>query len=313
MDKHIGGAVDDQEDVDVITKDSGSQSEFHDCLTEPSRPTPSLFGRIPLPQLRPFDKENVERWFKELDTQLMLCKATTEGDRYVVLLGHVDYYHHSLIESWLADGPVEAATTPFTFVKEKLLIKYRINEHERVQRIISARPGNRTMPSEFLMELKQLAGGAGQQTSLVRETWLKHLHPVMIGQFQLPMMIDLPLDSLAAFADVYHKSISHTPAPVPAIPAPVPEAIPRAMMVDTNSVDARLERLEILLTSKSFEPKKHAPRSLQTHPRQQEQRPSRPPQQPGNSNNNSSQPNGTCWYHVKFGNRARKCECPKNE
>lgn len=286
---------DGHEHHDIITvKDSYSQSEFHDCNPEPPRPTPSLFGKIPLPQLRQFDKTNIEQWFRELSTQLTLCKAITEQDRYVALLGYLDSSNRTLADSWLAEATVEAETAPFTFLREKLLHRYRISEHERLQRMMTARPRSDTLPSEFLVELKQLAGG--HHATLVREMWIKHLpHPV-IALLQSPTMKDLPMDALATFADSFQATTKQT----------APPTTPTTMAVDVNqTLDDRLERLEVLLTSKSFEPKK-PPQQKRPQQHTTSITPAAPPLPPVPAN-------GVCWYHAKFGTRARKCQCPKNE
>lgn len=284
-----------QGDIEAIAfKDSASQSEFHDCNPDPPRTTPSLFARIPLPQLRPFDKNNVERWFREFSTQLTLCKALTEADRYTALLAYLDSVNRTLAESWLADASVSEACAPFTLTRDKLLSKYRISEHDRLQRLMAARRANDTLPSEFLAELKQLAGG--QHETLVREMWIKHLpHPV-IALLHSPTMKDLPMDTLATFADSFQTTTKEAAPPAPT-----------TMVVDVQqSLGDRLERLEVLLTSKSFEPKK--PPQQQKRPQQQTNNTRSQPAAPS-----SARENGVCWYHAKFGNRARKCECPKNE
>lgn len=289
--------------------------EFHDCVPGPGsdeivtdkdaeehatpRVTPSPFAKIPLPQLPPFNKDDTERWFRDLSTQLTLCKTVSESDKYIALLGYLDPHLRTLVQTWLEEEQKKRTVThPFSFAKERLTQRFQLSERERLARLMNAKPGEDILPSEYLAELKQIAGD--KHMSLAQEIWEDYLPESVTAMLHTTHMKTLPLESIASIVDGFFIANRRKK------PSEVTQPTAQVSVVD--QISNRLEKLEVFLTGKNFIPREKKFRKG-----------NKPMTETNKQCNNKTEPqrpaktsNELCRFHRKFGDKAFRCECPKN-
>lgn len=259
---------------------------------QPSSSSFSPFAKIPLPVLEPFNQQDVTKWFVSLSTQLMLCKATSELDKYIALLGYLEPTLRTIVQDWLAEESKRRhVNDPFTFTKGKLIKRFEPSEKERLVRLMGLRPASTMLPSEYLNELRVVAGPKHETVAV--EIWEDYLPEAVTAMLQTPQIIPLPLDAKALFVDSFHMANQRKIANV--------QTTPTTEVLPVSAVDTlvnRLDALEVMLNDRK-------------KPFQARQKPvSR------TTNAASVKPLSTqslCWYHRKFGDKAKKCECAKKD
>ena len=154
------------------------------------------------------------------------------------------------------------------------------------------------------------AGNAPVDTELFRTLFQQRLpQPVRAALALLPT--DSTLDVLAEAADRYMDASGPDPR-ISAVTAPPPPAAPPAASAPAPSgleavvttLVAKMEQLEA--SNQRLENTFRRDRARSPSRRRQPSRPSRPPTpaRPSAARDN------VCWYHQKFGVRARRCEPP---
>lgn len=292
--------------VDNKVEVLSSAQVFHDCLPEPNveirdtepRAMPSPFAKIPLPQLPPFNKDDTERWFRDLSTQLTLCKTVTEADKYIALLGYLDPQLRNLVQLWLEEEQKQRAVShPFSFAKDRLTKRFLLSERERITRLMTAKPNEDMLPSEYLAELKRIAGD--KHLSLAQEIWEDYLPESVTAMLHTTHMKTLPLESIASIVDGFFVANNRK--------KPQAEVFPPAQVSAVDQISDRLEKLETLLTRKNFVPKETTFRQRNA-PRTEA---SKPPNKT-KPDRDAKPSTELCKYHRRFGDKAYRCECPKN-
>ena len=144
-------------------------------------------------------------------------------------------------------------------------------------------------PSQLLRHMRALAGNMEVQESFLRSLWLQRL-PLHV-QAILRAQLTLPLDQLAEIADcVIEVSLPQLSPTIQAVAAPLNTA-ELARRID--NIDRQLTSIQQRLVVRLPMPERH-----QSQSRDRNTISSRQPD------------NGPCYYHRRFGDRARQCRPP---
>lgn len=263
-----------------ISQSIEDQEIFHDA--QPS--LTAAFKRIPLPLMPKFDRNDVCDWFRRLELQLALIGATTEKDKYRGLLSYLD--DQLLMDTYyLALEEEKSRPVPdvYSFTKDKLIQRFRKSMREQLETLLNKRPSD-DPPSVFLATLKRHS--SPENAMLVREIWEDSLPESMSSVVYT--MSSLPVEQVAKTMDVLYETTRRKQKK-----SQIEE---HHVAVVEQGLAERVAALEGFLNKKEFMPR-------------EKQKKTRPSTQPSTEHASENK----CYYHRKFGNKARKCDCVKND
>ena len=254
----------------------------------------------------PFWPHDVELWFLNLEGQFALAKITAQITKFHYVVGNLPPEYSRNVRQFLKD-PKDA--TAYDDLKAELLKSTSKTLQERLQQLVDREELGDRKPSQFLATLKNLMGETTVSDELMRGFFLRRMPP-MVCAVLATLPSDAPVSQLATVADAVIAA-----APSAAVPpiqqvntedpsAPKTSSTP-AGAVGGLSVDDRLARLEQQMANLNKQLKR-----LNYRNRSRGRSVSR---------DTSHEPNkeGPCFFHRKFGDKARRCEAPctysKNE
>ena len=238
------------------------------------QPGSSSIGRVAV-KMPPFWRNKSSLWFAQLEAQFDLAQITLEKTRFTYVVANLEECYASEVEDIITSPP---AVNPYSPIKEQLILRLSSSEEKRIRQLISDEELGDSTPSQFYRRLKSLAGSAIQD-SLLKTLWVQRLPSQT--QAILQAQSDLSIEKLLSISDkIAEVQMSSSPS---------------------TSVCAT-----------QFQPgleKKVEQLALKLEEIQQALRPRR-----SNSRSRSLSRQrslkGSCWYHNRFGTRARKCVQP---
>lgn len=253
-------------------------------MTEPTTPQISAVGDLRLSNFWP---QKPELWFVTAEAQFHHYRVTSD-------ISKLDSEALSAVENVLTNPP---ELGKYEKLKETLLAHFAISEERRFKKLISGlHLGDRKL-SALLKEMESLSR-AQLDAGFLRTLWLQHL-PSEI-QVTLAAVTGLDNAALADLADRIHDIRSSNLA---AVNQTFQTAQP--MRADTGNTDTQVT-LEVL--AQQIDVLKVDVQRYRKHRSLSRDR----------SNNNTrlkSKDNGDselCYYHAKFGKKARNCKKPCN-
>lgn len=237
-------------------------------------------------KLPPFWADSPEVWFAQVEAQFSLARITQDRTRYDYVVAHLDARYANEVRDILANPPTDNL---YEHLKTALIRRLSLSEEQKIRQLQSAELAERK-PSQLLRHLRALAGNMQVQDSFLRSLWLQRLPPH--AQAILQAQVKLPLDELAEIADRVVEASSPQLSPtIQAVAAPL----------NTTEFTRRIDDIDRRLTS------------IQQHLDERLPTPQRRHSQSRDRNTTSSpQPdiNGPCYYHRRFGDKARQCRSP---
>lgn len=230
-----------------------------------------------------FDKPAV--WFAQAEAQFALSNIRAELTKYYHVISNLDVRAASEVEDIINAPPAEL---PYTNLRRTLIERLSSSEEQRVRQLLHDEELGDRKPSQFLRHLKSLAGPIVIQPNLLRQLWLRRL-PTQV-QTVLATRPELSLEQISDLADKIVE-ISTLPAVHAVAPA-------------QGEVDQSVSS-EILIALKNLSLEVNELRS----------RRDRTPQRSRDSRSRSrrrsnSRSDKLCWYHSRFGDKARRCLSP---
>lgn len=251
----------------------------------------------------PFNKFQPQRWFDLLDLQFANLKITSEAIKFNTLLAKLT---DEAAEYAMDEGPgtdnSSVSLTPYSNTKCRLLSAFSQNPNSCWDAIENLELGN-TKPTVFLHQLLNKNRIAGMPNSRMRTIFIRAM-PTDVRNILLSRQ-DLSLADLAKLADHMLLSMCHNNSFHPLVNALTSSKVNSPKPKPTSTTDERLIEAVTSLTNsvKQFGNRLTQLEShnfnqhIQTHSR------SMP------TVSSASQPQ-ICWYHQRFGLRARKCTLP---
>lgn len=237
-------------------------------------------------KLPPFWADSPEVWFTQVEAQFSLARITQDRTRYDYVVAHLDSRYATELRDILANPP---ADDRYLHLKTELIRRLSPSQHETVRRLLQHEELGDRKPSQLLRHMRALAGSTLVDDTLLRIIWLQRLPSQ--AQAILQVQPNLPLDQLAHVADqVVEVSLPSPPPTVHAVGTPQP----------TNELARRIDELTRQLDS--------IRRRLDQSPKRRSQK--RSQSQENNAASSHGNDNGRCYYHRRFGDKARKCQPP---
>ena len=227
-------------------------------------------------RLPKFWKQDPEMWFIQANAIFASARITTSKRKFEDTISKLDYE----ILRQVADIVKNPSLTPYEDLQKRLIETYSESENERIKRLLEDKQLGDQKPSQFLREMKLLAGDRVTQ-DLLKNLWLRGLprrmHDILVA-------VDQPdLEKLAGVADRLHET--YEPASINAVSPPSKTVEELFTMVSKLAADVAA----LHAGHRSRSSSRTSTRSTNS--------------QPGRRSN-------LCYYHRRFKRRARKCVLP---
>lgn len=265
-------------------------------MTEQETKNPTENGSANVPQqttvlasriskLPPFYSQEPEFWFSQVEAQFDIHGITQDGTKFAYIIAHAEKEFLPHIINLTRNPPDEGK---YDAIKEKILSVFGETEEARLRKIFcSGRNLEGKKPSHFLQEMRNTAGERVND-AILRTLFLEQLSEQ--ARCILSISDEVNLDKLAKMADKI-ADIQHPPV-ISEMHKPVTsDSVQQGSLA---VIISRLDKLEANLGQRSRSSSRGAGGS--TRPR---------------SKPRVFKKNGLyCFYHFRFGDKARKCEQP---
>lgn len=260
----------------------------------PSHGTPQHFHapKISFPSMK---KDNIEMWFIQIDRWFRTYHITTQLDKFDRVVSVLDGDQMIQLYQAVAHAP---AGREFDHLKEAITRNYASSEQKRIQKLIAGFKLGDYKPSQLLNIIRNESSAIYSEDSpFIKQIWMNSLpdHVKVAMTAVTAVAPDTPLHTLADAADKAMEQAGSLRVDVVSIPPPkhTPEAKGNNEMRDLRklleTINARVQKLE-------------------TQGRSRSKSPSKPNQGRGRSKSPKRESDASkCWYHNRFGDKAKLC------
>ncbi|KAF0299550.1 hypothetical protein FJT64_027732 [Amphibalanus amphitrite] len=278
---------------------------------------PAETAQRPLASFRlpPYTPEEPDLWLLQVECAFDISGVSSDELRYKLLVANLP----ATIAVQVKD--VIRTSRSFTALCDALKSRLAQSRADRLQSLLSRQQLGDQKPTALLRSMRNelaAAGDAPVDTELFRTLFKQRLpQPVRAALALLPA--DSALDALAEAADRYldasgpdpRVAVVTAPPPQPATPAPAQpsaglEAVVATLVAKMDSLQASHRGLEA--SNRRLQDALRRDRGRSQSRRRRAPSSSRPPT-PARSPTPTNE-DDLCWYHQRFGSRARRCESP---
>lgn len=218
----------------------------------------------------PFWNDKSELWFAQLESQFKLANVTVDSTKFYYVVSALSSEDLACVSDIVLNKPNADA---YAQIKSRLIAQNADSESLRLKKLLSGIELGDKKPSKLLYEMQNLAANK-ISSEIMKNLWLQRL-PLQIQQILSISQDDL--QALAKMADsIFEISNEDTVASV-------------SLRVESQNLEKRLTAIEQRLSK------------IETRHRSLSR---------GRSEVRSSNNRKYCWWHFKFGNKAKKCQQP---
>ncbi|XP_054091269.1 uncharacterized protein LOC128922899 [Zeugodacus cucurbitae] len=233
-------------------------------------------------KIPPFWHAKPELWIAQVESQFITGGITSDKTKYHTIVAAIESNVLAQISDIILNPP---NSDLYLTLKNRLITQFADSEQKRVKKLLQEQELGDMRPSQLLREMRSLAGSEIND-NILKSIWMSRLPSNM----RLIISIsNEPLDKLALLADKISE-VSDTPQ-VHAV---------EAQHITTQAQSSIEKQLAEIV-------KEIASIKANINHRSRSRSRNRPPSRSGKQNDSS---NGLCWYHLKFGNEAKKCRSP---
>ena len=254
------------------------------------------FGKIP-----PFWRKRPDLWFQQVEAQFNIAGITQDQTKYSYVIGNLDCDVMEQVSDFIANPPSQ---NKFPSLKERLIAIFADSEEHKLRKLLNEVELGDQKPSQLLRQMKDLARNKITD-EVLKSLWFQHL-PLPV-QTVLAVSSE-QLDKLAAMADkITEVTTLQNSNSVNAVDTNTsPNANTLSRISDTLEViNSRLEKLEF-----SRQRGQSTGCSRQDHQRERSASRNRQEHKRNSSKSPTKIDTNYCWYHLKFGNKAKRCRSP---
>lgn len=243
---------------------------------QPSSAPPQELHRVAV-KVPPFWKARPELWFSQIESQFYTANITVDATKYHTVVAAIESSILSEVSDIiLAPPPVRMYDT----LKKRLIDTFADSEERRIGKLLQEMELGERKPSQLLHHMRGLAG-TQIADDVLKALWMQHL-PVPTRSI-LSVSND-GLSHLAALADKIAEA-SSTPG-VAAMSLESQQTQVGSLNIQVSKLSQQIDELKAYLRQNE--------RSREHKPRARSQ----------------SRSEEHCWYHRRFGPKARKCLPP---
>lgn len=246
------------------------------------------------PKVPPFWHQKPEMWFAHIETQFRIAGITSDQTKFDHVIAQLDFKITAEIEDIVTDPP---KTDKYNYLRKELIRRLSQSEQQRVRQLLSEEELGDRKPTQFLRNLRSLAGSTMKDEGILRQLFLRRLP--QHAQAIVAAKSD-PLDEIAAQADTILEVVPNVSIPTynnsvhAAAAAPANVQVPGADPFGLQAFTTEIRRLTAEVAALSH----HRDGSRSRYRSQSRNR----TQSPAAKN--------YCWYHRSFGPKATRCASP---
>lgn len=238
-----------------------------------------------------------ELWFHQLEAQFQLSRITSEVVKYRWVIGNLEAKYANEIFDLIQTPPSE---NPYSTIRTALIQRLTDSPQVRLHKLLAGEELGDRQPSQVLRHLKALDPTVPDD--VVKTVWLDHLpesiKPVVVSQ------TTLTLEQLGKMADSVYEVLGS----VRIAQISKQSTIQTTPVVQSSSLEHRVEELsrQVALLSTRFQPSRN--QNYRSHSRSRNHF-TRNDNNRDNLNNNNNNDNfrKLCWFHTRYGSRAKRC------
>ena len=268
----------------------------------PTREIDRVAVRIP-----PFSPAEPELWFTIVERSFAASGIKEEETKFGHVLGALDSRYTVEVKDIIMKPP---ATAPFTKLKEELIKRLSSSQEKKTLQLLEDAVMGDRKPSQFLRCLRDLAGAA------VNDGFLRTVFVSRLPEAIKPVLAtqkDASLDKLAEVADAIMDSLSATPRQLHEAQATTSLEATLNVKMAQLALNMRQEIAAIVRQeiegARIFQQQHQQSRYSRPFSRSRS-RPRSLPRTRSPSRDRHPPDSDTCWYHLTFGARAKKCQQP---
>jgi len=240
-----------------------------------------------------FSTIDPELFFARAEISFSAAGVTSDATKFIHACQALDNKSAEVVRDIFMKPPTQDR---YQFLKTELIRRLASSQEQRMRQLLETEEIGDRKPSQFLRHLRHLAGNNASD-EMLRMLWMGRLpHETQVA---LATQIHTPLDDLAKLADIITDMIPQRPVISP---------------IDNRTLDAMLEekiaRLTTLLEEKLAATSRQREPSRRRDERSRGRNPERARSSSRSRQKGKRNSDGLCFYHSRFGERARKCQTP---
>ncbi|XP_054709410.1 uncharacterized protein LOC129219116 [Uloborus diversus] len=246
-------------------------------------------------KIPPIWKTGIKLWFIQVESNFELAKITNDTTKYNYIVAAIDPETLSVVSDILFAPP---AADKYGALKSRLIAVYSESEGEQIRQLVSGLQLGDNKPSYLLRKMREL-GGANVTDNFIKNLWLQNLpsemHAILAISSEtldkLAERADRIAEVRAASSDSGIFGVGQSTAATCVVQSVTAE---EDFCKLRNEVTALRKQMEGLTNGGKRDP------STEGVPYRRRVR----------SRENYNSDENYCFYHARFGNRARKCQPP---
>lgn len=247
--------------------------------------THTIVNKISI-KVPPFYPDRPALWFAGLEAQFHINSITQESTKFYYVVSQLDAKFAMEVEDIITTPPTK---DPYTSLKQTLISRYSESPEEKIRRLVEREELGDRKPSSFLRHLRLLAGPTLPE-SILKTIWMNRL-PLQIQGYLLAQPGTRTVEELGDLADRLYE-LNHQSPKVYSASGPSTSDT----SVDVRLLHEKVDELTRIVASLSTN------RRMNNGYQERSRSRSRSRSRPRNPK--------LCWYHDRFGPRAKRCEQP---
>lgn len=265
-------------------------------LFQPGSSNPNLANIFKVSvKYSPFNREDPEIWFTQLEAQFQLAGVTVDGTKYGHLIAALDNETIQCVRDKVLHPP---NANKYESLKGAITSRICDSEKIKLNKLLSGVQLGDKKPSQLLREMQALSTGQIND-AVLQNLWLQRL-PTQVQQI-LTCMENMNLENLSVTAD----KIIEVSKPIDICSVSPLSNLPVNSKNQIGELKSCIDAL-----SKRFDSFVHESRGRS----QAKSTPNSNDRRDDNRSKSRSRKQAdlypNCWYHFKFGSRAKKCIKP---
>lgn len=251
---------------------------------------PSELFRVGV-RMPPFWPQDPTIWFKQVEGQFALSNITADETKFYYVLSQLEHQYAAEIKDIIVAPPTK---NKYEKLKSELIKRLSASRENEVKQLLVHEELGDRKPSQFMRHLQNLAGPDVPQDFL-KTIWTsrlpRHIQTVVATQ------PDASLEILSNLADRIQEIVPSGPQQVASTSKNSPM---EAMALQIAELTKQVQALTTHVYARNSRPRD---RSRTRYNTEQRRRSSSRSQSSCNKYPN-------CWYHYKYGEKAKKCVKP---
>lgn len=243
-------------------------------------------------RIPPFWPEEPEIWFAQIEGQFAITGITSDATKFHYVVGQLENKYSREVKDLIIKPP---ATDKYQTLKSELIRRLTASKEKKTIQLLHHEELGDRKPSQFLRHLRGLAS-ADIPNDFLKTIWMSRL-PVGIQQLIASQPASSGLDDLATLADqVLDISLSSPNVAATSLPS-TPGSVLNELVHEVAELRRQLQHLSM-----------QRDRSPRSRSRNGDRRRNRSSSRTRSQSSYRTHP--LCFYHSRFGSKARDCIKP---